>query len=197
MITPNLVPAASTGDLHAFVDIAVTAAGAGEDTVVVGHSGAGAVLPLIADRLTAPRLQLMFVDAGIPPRSGTFGVAGAFLPTLQNLAKNGVLPRWSSWWGEGVMEALIPDAERRHQVEQELPQVPLSFYDTPIEAPTDWRRTACSYLLLSNAYEGDANSAASLGWPVVERRGGHLDIVNDDGPVAATLIELANRRRSR
>ena len=139
----------------------------------------------------------MSVDAGVPPCSGTVRAGSDFLPALQNLATNGVLPPWSRWRGEGVMEALIHDHQRRHEVEHELPQVPLRFYDTPIMLPTDWCRTTCSYVLLSDAYEGDANSAASLDWPVVERLGAHLDIINDDEPLADTLIELTSRRRSR
>jgi hypothetical protein len=195
VIIPNLVPAASTGSPHAFAAAAVHAARSGEETAVVGHSGAGAVLPLIATQLKSTLRQVVFVDASVPPCDGTFRAGGGFLSTLRDLAANGVLPPWSRWWGESVMEALVPDDQRRREIEQELPQVPLAFYDVSIEVPTDWCSADCAYVLLSDAYRADANRAALLGWPVIERQGGgHLDIVNDDEEIASILVDLADRR---
>jgi len=36
-----------------------------------------------------------------------------------------------------------------------------------------------------------AERSRALGWPTVERLGGHLDIVNDPHGIARTIIELA------
>lgn len=104
-----------------------------------------------------------------------------------------VQTRWSNWWGDGLMEVLVPNVQRRHEVERELPQVPLTFYDEAIEAPTDWCRADCAYILLTDAYRADAATATSLGWPVVERPGAHLDIVNDEEDIADILADLADR----
>ncbi len=107
------------------------------------------------------------------------------------MAVDGVLPRWSRWWGEDVMERLVPDAQRRPEVEAELPEVPLAFYETAILLPTGWCDAPGGYVLLSEAYRGDAATAVSLGWPTVELLGGHLDIVNRPEAVAGGLIKLA------
>ena len=82
-IVPNLVAAAETGDPGLFARAAVEAADSVEPTVVVGHSGAGAALPLIAAGLSVKPYQLTFVDAGVPPCEGTFSAGGDFLGALR------------------------------------------------------------------------------------------------------------------
>lgn len=144
---PNLVAAAATASPHGFVFEAISAAGGDDDVVIVGHSGAGVLLPLIAEGLS-PRSQLIvFVDAGVPPCEGTVTIGGNFLPTLRELAVDGLLPRWTRWWDDGVLEVLVPLEDRRRQVESELPTVPLSFYEASIAMPPGWctgRTPICS-----------------------------------------------------
>jgi hypothetical protein len=193
VIVPNLVAAATTGDPATFTAAAVEAADSDEPVVLVGHSGAGALLPQIAVGL-APRPRLtLFVDAGIPPCEGVFTAGGDFLPTLRELASDGILPKWSRWWDDGVLEAILPDQERRREVEGELPEVPLQFYERPIAVPAGWCADAAAYLLLSDGYRRDADRAMHLGWPVHERHGEHLDIVTCDRDIADLLLDLAGR----
>jgi alpha-beta hydrolase superfamily lysophospholipase len=198
VVVPDLVAAARTGSpleyataAAASVDARASDTNGGDDTVLVGHSGAGAVLPLVAAALTTPPRRLVFVDAGLPPTVGVFSAGGGFLPTLRGLARDGLLPRWSEWWGAGALEALIPEESRRAAVGQELPLVPISFYETPIEVPAGWSERRGAYLLSSEGYREDADRAAALGWPVVERMGGHLAIVNDEVSIAERLVSLA------
>jgi hypothetical protein len=188
---PDLVPAAVTGDPAALVHHAVAHCSPAGDVVIVGHSGAGAVLPAIAGGLPSRPRLLVFVDAGLLPCEGTFSVGGDFLGSLRLLANDGLLPIWSQWWGDGVLEALIPLDQRRHEIEAELPRVPLSFYETVIGAPRNWCTIPTAYILLSEQYREDAQRAAAVGWPVVERLGGHLDLVNDGEAIASILIDLA------
>ena len=197
-IVPDLRGQAVAGDPVAFARAAADAvpiAGADDETIVVGHSGAGVVLPLIADALAHPPRCLVFVDSGIPPESGTLDAAGDFLGTLRELATDGVLPAWSRWWGDGVLDALIADDERRRIVEAELPRVPLAFYEKPFAVPPGWSATSGGYVLLSDAYRADARRATSRGWPVVQRIGAHLDIVNDEDAIAGVLRGLADAAR--
>jgi len=65
------------------------------------------------------------------------------------------------------------------------------------------RRDAYLYIRQSTLYQVANNTesttrqydlrgrAAALGWPVVERPGAHLDIVNDEEAIADILIGLA------
>src|SRR4051812_41680577 len=47
VVVPNLVAAAMAGDPDVFAQAAADAADSDEETVIIGHSGAGAVMPLL------------------------------------------------------------------------------------------------------------------------------------------------------
>jgi hypothetical protein len=185
---PDLRDAAASGDPRRFIEGAQTAIRHDAD-VVVGHSGAGFFLPSIAAGQTATT-TLLFVDAGIPPCGGTTTASADMLDRLRALAVDGVLPRWSLWWGEDVMERLVPDERRRLQVESELVEVPLAFYTTPVSLPDAWCHMHGGFVLLSEAYRADAAAAMALGWPTVELLGGHLDVMNHPAAVARALTQL-------
>ena len=111
-VVPNLVAAALTGEPAAFAQAAVRAVDVEEDTVICGQSAAGGVLPVVAGLVPGVR-RVVFVDASVPPCEGTTSAGGEFLGALRGLAADGVLPVWSRWWGEGVLEALVADETRR------------------------------------------------------------------------------------
>jgi len=185
---PDLRAAASTGDPHGFVTAA--AAGAHEaPALLVGHSGAGWLLPCIGDAMSVRPQRLVFVDAGIPPCAGTTTVSADFLPQLRRLARRGLLPPWSQWWGRDVLAALLPDPAPRRTVLGELPQVPLAFFEIPIAVPGRWCGQSCAYVRLSDSYRAEAERARGLGWPVTERTGSHLDVVSE----ASAVTELLDR----
>lgn len=187
---PDLRDAVATGQPSAVIEAALIPP-VTEAPVIVGHSRAGFLLPLIAARLATPARRLLFVDAGVPPCAGEASAGADFLDRLRSIATHGVLPRWSTWWGDGAMKALVPDPGRRAEIEREMPDVPLALYESPVTMPGGWCDTLGAFLLLSEAYRQDADTASSLGWPVIERLGTHLDIVNDPEGVARSLVELS------
>jgi hypothetical protein len=133
---PDLRSSALTGQPQAFIDGAVSSAPSNWSMpVVVGHSGAGFFLPSIAERLDAA--SAVFVDAGLPPDTSPATAGADVLDQLRVLAVDGILPRWSTWWGEDAMKTLVPDELRRAEVEGELPAIPIVFYETPIELSPD------------------------------------------------------------
>jgi hypothetical protein len=190
MAVPDLREAAITGAPHAVVPAALELR-ANEPTVLVGHSGAGFFLPSIATGLDSTVRRLVFVDAGVPPCEGVAATGAEFLEQLRSLAPDGTLPKWSTWWGESVMEHLVPDGARRAEIEAEMPEVPFAFFETPVPLPVGWCEGPGAFVLLSEPYRGDASTARSLGWPVVEDLGNHLDIVNDPESLARHLVGLA------
>ena len=190
-LLPNLVTAATTGDPDVFAEEAAKAVDGHDDAVIVGHSAAGSVLPVVAGLVGRVR-RTIFVDATVPPCEGTGNAGGEFLGALRGLATDGVLPIWSQWWGEGVLEFLVPDDIRRRDVEMEMPALPLAFFEKPITLPTGWCAGEGAFVLLSEFYRTDASRAAALGWPVIEHPRAHLDIVNDEEAIAATLVELGD-----
>lgn len=191
VIVPNLIQGALTGDPGMFARLAVEAIGGEKDVVIVGHSAAGSILPVVAGLAGNVRC-LVFVDASLPPCEGTCSAGGDFLSALQALATNGMLPIWSRWWGEGVLEALVPDDARREKIEGELPALPLAFFEAPIAVPAGWCAYDGAFLLLSEFYRSDATGAAERGWPVLEHSGGHLDIANEEEAIADILVGLAD-----
>jgi hypothetical protein len=188
-VVPDLREAAMTGNPRAFGEAAAEAAVGHEHTVVVGHSAAGSLLPVIASRKRNVR-RLVFVDATIPPCEGSCTAGGDFLPALRGLATDGVLPVWSHWWGADVLRAVVREDDRRHEIEKELPTLPLAFFEAPITLPAGWCASDGGFLLFSEFYRSDAVRAAELGWPVVERPGAHLEMVNDERTIAGMLVDL-------
>jgi hypothetical protein len=171
--------------------VAAQVGSVGEDAVLVGHSGAGLLLPQIAARIGGA--PLIFVDADIPPDDGEADLMPAeILVELRPMVVDGLLPPWSAWFGPDAMPELVPDAERRAAVTVELPRLPLAYFESRVPVPAGWSAAGGGYVLLSDeAYGDQAAAAARRGWPVVRLPGGHLDIVTRPEPIAAAIIEIA------
>ena len=190
-VVPSLVEGASAGDWERCVDVVVRCAPPGE-VVLVGHSGAGPLLPAIAGRIEPRPGRLVFVDAPVPPPGGDVALAPeAVLPSLGWLARDDVLPRWSEWFGPGAMESLVPDADRRAVVADELVEIPLSYFSGWVPLPEGWDAGNAAFVLMSEPYRDDAREAALRGWAIHELPYGHLGIVNRPREMADVLVELA------
>jgi len=145
----------------------------GPGAIVVGHSAAGFLLPSVAHLLNAS--GLVFVDALIPPDSGFVPPADPeFLQFVRSLpCENGLLPRWSRWWGEGAIERLIGDAQAYERFERELPRLPVAWFDDRLEIPP-WRHLRAGYLATSERFAPSARDAQTRSWPVLTLAGTHL-----------------------
>jgi pimeloyl-ACP methyl ester carboxylesterase len=170
--------------------VAEAADPAGAPVVLIGHSGAGPLLPGIASALGVPVRALVYVDAGLPyPGQTWFERAPADLVAhLRGLASGGSLPPWHEWFPADAVAGLLPDPPLRDRFTAELGPLPLDFFDEPMPA-ADWSGPA-GYLLLSEAYRDDVTRAAGRGMPVVERLSDHLAMVTAPAPVTAALREL-------
>jgi hypothetical protein len=189
---PSLVTAAAAGRWQDCVHVIVEACSDVRDVVLVGHSGAGPLLPLIASRLRVPPRLCVFVDAGVPEDHGEATlVPGPFLDALRQLAVDNRLPKWSQWFGPETMRALVPDSDLRDAIDAEMPQLPLSYFEPRVPMPENWMSLRCAYVLLSEAYRSDAEQARSHGWPVTELAGAHLDIVTRPREIADALCAAA------
>jgi pimeloyl-ACP methyl ester carboxylesterase len=168
---------------------------AADQILLIGHSGAGLLLPVIADTLSCEVTGLIFLDAFLPPSSGDAQLLPPeLLDRLRPLASDGVLPPWSQWFGEHTMRELVPDPALRSTLEREMPRLPLSYFDASVPTPDGWAEQPCAYLLLSpDTYGESATRARNLGWPVADVPDAHhLTIVTD--PVAVTDALLALER---
>jgi pimeloyl-ACP methyl ester carboxylesterase len=168
------------------------AAGIGRPVVLVGHSGAGPLLPSIADALSAQVAALIFVDASLPPASGLAPLVPAgFVDQLRAIATDGVLPPWSSWFGQDAMRDLVPDGALREVLEQEMPRMPLGYFEDSVPVPEGWIERPCAFLLLTEAYGESIADSRARGWPVAEVTDvQHLAPATDPIPVTDALLDL-------
>jgi pimeloyl-ACP methyl ester carboxylesterase len=196
-LLPSLLPAATAPvpQWRRCVEIVRAATnGVPDPIVLVGHSGGGLLLPAIADAVAPEVARLIFVDSGLPATSGETPLATpAFFEHLRSLAVDGLLPPWSSWWGEDAMTELVPDDATRAALVRELPSLPLSYFEQRSPSPPGWDRVECAYLLFSDAYREQADEARDRGWRVEEISGTqHLHTVVDPVGVTDALLRLAS-----
>jgi pimeloyl-ACP methyl ester carboxylesterase len=160
--------------------------------VLVGHSGAGPLLPSIAGAASAEVAAVIFVDASVPPALGEVPpTPPEFLDQLRALSTEGTLPPWSSWFGERTMRELVPDRAVRGVLEREMPRLPLTYFEERIPVPERWSERPCAFLLLTETYRESAADARSRGWPVAEVTDvQHLAPVTDPIVVTQMLLDL-------
>jgi hypothetical protein len=181
----------------------ITADDPGEPVTLVGHSGAGYLLPQIGATQRAARRGVagyVFLDAGVPhargaTRLGLMRVEDTeFAAELEALLDHGgVFPTWT----DDDLAELIPDAALRGGLVGSLRPRGRDFFTEPLPCPPDWPDAPCGLLQLSAAYAGPARVARSRGWTVVEapadQPGGHFAACTDPAGVATMLLDLAGR----
>jgi len=187
-IAPDLRQSAVTP--AAFAAAAIGATGAAD--VVIGHSGAGAMLPVVSDGVGAS--LTVFVDAMLPEPTRHFRLSAQLLEHIDALPLvAGRLPPWNAWWPPETMRQLVPDDAMRAALEAELPRLPRAFYDDEVELPEAWWERGGAYLQLSPAYEADRERAEALAWPAQRWNGHHLELVVRPDDVAQAVSELVQR----
>jgi hypothetical protein len=166
---------------------------ASQPVTLVAHSNAGVFVPVLADGLDQPVECCIFADATVPAASGSTPVAEEeFAAVLRGLAgPDGILPRWSDWWGDADLSSLFPDQRTRDMVTAEQPRLPLRYFEQSVPAPAGWDDRRCGFVLFSAGYEHEADQARERGWPVRTVSGEHLHQVVDPGGVGRALAELA------
>jgi hypothetical protein len=171
-----------------------------EAVVLVGHSGAGYLLPQIGATQRAARRGVagyVFLDAGVPHARGATRLGllrvedtefAAELDALLDLG--GVFPTWT----DADLTELVPDDDVRLALVGSLRPRGRDFFEEPLPCPQDWPDAPCGFVKLSTAYEGPARVARSRGWTVVEappdQRGGHFAACADPAGVAKILLNL-------
>lgn len=162
-----------------------------ESAVLIAHSGAGALLPAVAEAV--PRTAAaVFVDALLPhPGQSWFDTASKELGVhLRQVAAGGRLPKWSDWFPPEAVEDLLPDADLREAFTAALPRVPLAYFEEAAPHAPAWPPGPCAYLRLSEAYRAQADEAVAKGWPVTELPTDHLAIYTQPEQTARILSAL-------
>ncbi|MEU4241808.1 alpha/beta hydrolase [Actinoplanes sp. NPDC026619] len=159
--------------------------------VVVAHSNAGLLVPVIVDAAGRTVAGCLFVDASLPARDGSTPAASPErFAHLRTQVIEGRLPEWTSWWDEAEVASLFPDSLTRAAVSAEQPRVPLSYYEQRIPVPAGWDDRSCGYLLFGGPYEAMAREARDRGWHVSRCPGGHLHQLVDPGSVTDRISAM-------
>ena len=175
--------------MGAFAD-ALDDAGVAGPLVLVGHSGAGPLLPGFADALERDVAGLVFLDSDLPTpgRAWRETVDPVLVSQVKASVRDGKLPRWDRWFSEDPLR-LVP-AGLREEMRDEAPEVPWEFLKE--QRPSVEWSGACGYVLLSPVYENAARKAEELGWPVERVESHHLAAATSPSAVAAALKSVIN-----
>jgi pimeloyl-ACP methyl ester carboxylesterase len=169
-----------------------------QGVVLVAHSNAGLFIPVVSAALPGRVRGCIFVDAALPPASGSAPVAPPeLLALLRDKASDGLLPRWTDWWDEEAVAPLFPDQRTRQAVSEEQPRLPLSYYEASVPAPVGWDAQPCAYLLFGPPYNELADEARERGWIVQQLPGRHLHQLVDPDGVARLLLAIADQMRTK
>jgi hypothetical protein len=186
---PDLrLPPGHPGDWWQRAATAAVAAAPDADAVLA-HSGAGALAPVVLDRSPAAR-AVVLIDAQLAPAAGATAPPPQARAAARELAVDGVLPPWTSWWGPEELAALVPDPADRADLSAQAPRLPQAFYDVAVPAPPGWEPPQRAYLQLSDGYAGAAGQAAARGWRVAALPGRHLDLLSRPRQVGDAVQEL-------
>ena len=165
------------------------AAAISEPSLLIVHSGAGALVPAVAT--LAPIEGAIFVDALLPhPGRTWFDTAPEALNArLHSLARNGMLPPWHRWWPEDALRALLPAPGMFEAFAAELNPLPLAYFEEI--APDFALRTPSAYLQIGPTNAAEADWALAAGWPVSRLALHHLAMLTHPAEVAAEIERLA------
>jgi len=195
VLVPELRDVAGGGPYwrqHAEAAAGQLAAQAGpEPLVLVGHSGAGALLPVIRQALGRPVAGYVFVDAGLPipgqTRLSTFGEAGEQAAFRAYLEGGGRFPAWTA----GDLAPLVPDPAAREALVAGLRPRGLDFWTEVFPEAPGWPDAPCGYVLFSRPYADSAAAARRLGWTVAEVPAGHFHMLVDPEAVAEAVLAVS------
>lgn len=193
---PDLTGTVTAGPPYCLRQAEVIARSAsGQPAILIGHSGAGPLLAA-AGAIIGQVQGYIFVDAGLPMPGQTW--MDTMPPDLaaqvrQMADAHGWLPPWPQWWGEEALAELIPDPDARQRFADGCPRLPLAMFEEAHPPAPQWPDAATAYLLLSEAYQDQADQARELGWPVTEQLSDHLALLTKPGLVAESIHELLSQ----
>lgn len=165
---------------------------------LIGHSGAGPLLPQVGFAQRAARRQVgayVFVDASLPR-------AGATRLDLLRADDQGLAHRLQAELDQGELSPAWTDhdlaaiglgpAERATVLAAVRPRR-LAFFEETLPHPADWPDAPCGYLQTSPAYATAARVAGLRGFAVVAARGGHFAALAEPALLTEALTDLVAR----
>ena len=178
---------------HAMSAAAMLAAlPAGGQIVLVGHSGAGPLLPAVRRVSERSVAAYLFVDAGIlHDDASRLGLLRFELPGLADqlqahLEAGGCFPEWR----DEDLRDVLPDAAVRRKMLQEMQPRGLPFWQEPLPVFDGWPDAPCAYLQFSDGYAVPAEQARADGWAYRRLDAGHFHMLVDPEAVTTMMLDL-------
>lgn len=175
--------------VHEFVG-GLSSAATTNPLVLIGHSGAGPLLPSFAEAAEDRVAALIYLDAELPTpgRSWEETAPVELVDELRSRARHGRLPPWHSWFDPDLLATLVPDDALRDSMIDEEPEVASTFL-TDRRSDADWAGPA-GYIQLSAPYAVAADQAEERGWPVRRIETHHLAPLTRPAAIADALIDI-------
>lgn len=161
------------------------------DLILVGHSGAGPLLPAIA-RYSPRRVSgYVFVDAGILWQGASrlellaaenIEMAQEFESELRNGGK------FPTWRAEDLRD-ILPDIETCEALAQDLQPRGLDFFQEELPA-FSFPDAPSAYLQFSAAYDSYAREGQAREWRFMKIEAGHFHMLVNPVQVTDALLEL-------
>jgi hypothetical protein len=164
----------------------------GQPIVLVGHSGAGPLLPAAAAAVRLPISAYLFVDAGLshPGTSRLDAMAGEDAESAAELrAALDAGLRFPAWTDDDLRQ-IVPDPHRRRSLLNELRPRGREYWTEELPGVSGWPNAPCAYLQFSSPYQSAAERARRAGWPTRYLAAGHFHQLVDPSGVADALVEL-------
>jgi hypothetical protein len=167
--------------------------------VLVAHSGAGPLLPVIRESFPNPVYAYVFVDAGSPQADATrldmmksedSNWAKEFQDYLEG---GGLFPKWTN---EDLRE-ILPNDNLREQLVAEIHPRGLDFFKEPIPVFDGWPDAPCAYILFSPPYKRAEIEVRQKGWLTYQLEAGHFHMLIDPGAVTDLIIKAVNEISNR
>jgi hypothetical protein len=165
--------------------------------VLVAHSGAGPLLPILRQSMSHSIGAYVFVDAGIPRNNSS----RIDLMRLQD-------PQWAEQfhqellqgkrfplWNENDLKEIIPDDVLRKKTVAEINPRSLTFFTETIPVFAGWPDAPCAYIKFSSPYDWDYREAVKMGWPVHEVNAGHFHMLVDPFALSDLIINIVQESK--
>lgn len=164
--------------------------------VLVGHSGAGPLLPQVGFARHAAQATVdgyVFLDAMLPrvPRAASrleimeLEDATSAARLRAQLTAGVRFPDWT----DELLAGDIPDEAIRRLILVAARPRGLEFFTEPLPQPEDWPDAPVTYVQLSGAYDTPAATARHRGWSVRSLRQHHFAMLTDPESVVAALLD--------
>ena len=182
------------------------------EAVLVGHEGAGPLLPKLGEQIDGPAAYVL-VDADLPKDGASLFDMFAdeeHIEEFRRAAVEPALPRGRhtphavreaiaetvrEWPLDLLRDAVTLQPNNMADVNSTVfagkRPTPIEVLEEPLPVPASWPDAPVGYLHLSKTYDAAASAAGAEGWPVRALSTSHVQMLLDPEPFARELAAFA------